>query len=620
MAFFVVFCCFLFYGRAAAQGMTAAGDGPGLNMPLSLRYRQELNNHLWQFDAGRVVPLGRHWEWSFQEQFRTSMLRLGGGEDKWKDDHSFSTALGFLLLPSLRVQTLFRSLSFFDRQTGLNNDVRSHAVGLGALYTPTPRLRFAGRAGPKWESRMGFRDQGFFLAGEGAVSGLDWGGYLNHLQGLLEMDRFSQRRNHEANVAYAVARVFSPASSDSLRLYTGSRRRDNYTSWLGDVESLREGNKGFENILTYGLGDWSRLLLRTSWQFRNVELLSFGMEELARQRKRNDRLGDHALELAAARNRMQGRMALSYNTQRQKYDIAASGAQSPFSKYTAFVTPDNSSSRLQLSGELSTPVGRRDSLYAYASVSRFQYDTPDTNNFDDRDELRINSQFIYGRQIRPRLRLEVQASVSLYHMVYIFGERSADNSWNRILRLRPVLRYAPSQRLQWHNAFEVLANYVDYDFDNLAVQTRSFVFRKFAWDDSLRLEVTRRSSLRLDYRLQLEENGQLYWEAWKERLLTTRTSHWLQLRVLYTAAPSLSLGPGYGFYSRLEWRHDIDALGRERVARAQSFNSHGPALSIYYTPSPRTRFVLDAHRRRVKPWQQEAYTINTLDVRLDWLF
>jgi len=620
MAFFIVFSCFLLYGSAGAQGTAGGIGGPGLNMPVTLRYRQELNNHLWQFDAGRVIALSPRWEWRFQEQFRTSMLRLGGNDDKWKDDHSFSTALGYLLLPSLRVETLFRSLSFFDRQTGFNNDIRSQAVGWGMQFTPAPRLRLAAQAGPRWESRMGFHDQGIFLAGEGALSALDLGGYLNHLQGLLEMDRYDVRKNHEANIAYAVARVFSPASSDSLRIYNGSRRRDNYTSLIGDVESQREGNKGFENILTYGLGAWSRLLLRTSLQFRNVELVSFGTEEAARQRKRNDRLGDHLLEMTMARPRLQGRMALSYNTLQQKYDITAGGSQVPFSKYTAFVTPDNSSSRLQLSGELSTPAGRIDSLYAYASVSRFQYDTPDTNNFDDRDELRINSQFIYGRQIRPALRLEVQASISLYHMVYIFGERSADNSWNRILRLRPVLRYAPSRRLQWHNAFEVLANYVDYDFDNLALQTRSFVFRKFAWDDSLRLEVTRRSSVKLDYRLQLEENGQLYWEAWKERLLTTRTSHWLQLRLLYAAGPSLSLGPGYGFYSRLEWRHDIDALGQERVIRAQSFSSHGPALSIYYTPSRRSRFVLDAHRRRVKPWQQERYTINTLDVRLDWFF
>ena len=303
MAFFIVFSCFLLYGSAGAQGPAGGIGGPGLNMPVTLRYRQELNNHLWQFDAGRVIALSPRWEWRFQEQFRTSMLRLGGNDDKWKDDHSFSTALGYLLLPSLRVETLFRSLSFFDRQTGFNNDIRSQAVGWGMQFTPAPRLRLAAQAGPRWESRMGFHDQGIFLAGEGALSALDLGGYLNHLQGLLEMDHYDVRKNHEANIAYAVARVFSPASSDSLRIYNGSRRRDNYTSLIGDVESQREGNKGFENILTYGLGAWSRLLLRTSWQFRNVELVSFGTEEAARQRKRNDRLGDHLLEMTMARPR-----------------------------------------------------------------------------------------------------------------------------------------------------------------------------------------------------------------------------------------------------------------------------------------------------------------------------
>ena len=488
----------LLTGRIPGQSISSGWMDPGMNLPVTLRYRQELNNYLWQFDAGRVVALTPRWEWRFNEQFRTSMLRLSSNEDKWRDDHTFFTALGYQIWPAVQLTGLFRSLSFYDRPTGYNNDVRSNSVGFGVRFLPTPRVRLIASAGPKWDSRLGFQDRGFFLAGDGALSALEWGGYVNHVQGLFEMDQYDRRRNDEANLAYTVARIFSAASSDSLRIFTNNRRRDNYTSLLGDVESLRETNKGFENILSYGLGPWVRMLLRTNWQFRNVELLSFGSEEAARQRKRNDQLGDHAMELAVARSRLRGRMALTYYTLRQRYDITSRGAQSPFSKYTAFVTPDNSSNRLQLLGELSTPVGRRDSLAVYASVSRFQYDTPDTNNFDDRDELRINTQFTYGRQFHRSLRLEVQASVSLYHMVYIFGERSADNSWNRIIRLRPVVHFSPSQRMEWHNAFEVLANYVDYDFDKLAIQTRSFVFRKFAWDDSLRYAITRRSTIRLD--------------------------------------------------------------------------------------------------------------------------
>lgn len=607
-------------GGILAQPLAGSQQNPGAEWPVTLRYRQELNNYLWQLDAGRSFTLTPRLQWQFSEQYRTSMLRLSSSEDKWKDEHAFFTRFGYQLWPALQLNALLRSLSFYDRQTGLFNDVRSHAAGIGLRFTPSPRVRLTAAAGPKWDSRMGFHDHGFFFSGEEALTDLEWGGYLHYLQGTLEMDRYAVRRNHESSLAYAVARVFSPASSDSLRLFTTSRRRDNYTSPLGDVESLREENKGFENLLNYGIGRWAQLFLRASWQFRNVELLSFGSEAAARQRKRNDQLGDHALEVVVARHRLHGRIALNYNTLQQRYDLVTGVVQSPFSQYTAFVTPDNNSNRLQLLTEFNSPVGRRDSLAFYASISRFRYDTPDTNNFDDRDELRINSQVTFGRQLNRALRFELQASASLYHMVYIFGERSADNNWNRILRLRPVLSYTPSPRLQWHNAFEVLANYVDYDFDNLAVQTRSFVFRKFAWDDSLACALSRRSTLKLDYRLQLEENGQLYWADWKERVLTTRASHWLQLRVLFAAAPALSLGPGYGFYSRREWRHDFDALGDALVIPSQKFSSHGPALSIYYTPSRRARFILDGQRRRVHPWQQQRYTINTLDLRLDWLF
>lgn len=607
-------------GRNAAQIAPMAMSTSAAAAPATVRMRQELNNYLWQFDASRTVALSRRWQWRFSEQFRTSMLRLGRADEKWKDDHAFATALGFRLYPALQLYTLFRSLSFYDRQTGLNNDVRSHAVGAGALYTPLQAVRLGLQGGPKWESRLGFRDRGFFLSGDGAISPVEWGGYYNHAQAQYEMDSYALRRNHDAHVVYAVSRRFSAASSDSLRLYSIDRRRDNYTSGLGEVESLREGNRGLENLLSYGLGPWAYLQLRNAIQFRNVELISSGADRSERQRRRNDHLGDHALELFFARNRLNGRMAVSWITQTQKYDIAKGKPGSPFSSFTAFITPDNQSSRLQWLAELTAPMGRRDSLYLYGSISRFQYDTPDTNNFDDRDELRMNSQLVYGHLFNRALRLELQASVSLYHMVYILGERSADNNWNRIIRLRPVIHYTPSRALRWHHSFEVLANYVDYDFDELAIQTKSFVFRKFAWEDSLRLALTARSAVRVDYRLQLEENGQLYWEAWRERVLTTRQSHWLQLRLVHEPGGRFVLAPGYGFYSRDEWRHDRDAAGVENKTRAQTFSSHGPLVSISYAPSPRTRLTFDGQRRRVNPYQQKRYTINTLDIRLDWLF
>ncbi len=616
----MVLVSLLFTEITLAQKETAGMPLSLQQQPNLVQFRQELNNYLWQLGLGRSYRLGQRWLWSFNEQFRTSMLRANLGDEKWKDDHSFATSLNFRLLSRLELLADFRSLLFFDRQTGMNNDVRSQAVGAGLSFAPIKEFNMTLRTGPRWETKLGLHDKGHYVSGALDVDALAWSGYINRARASVEADQFAQRRNHQANMHYQVSRSFAQGTMDSLRIFETSRRFDNYTSELGDIESLREGNRGFENTLVYGINTKSRMVLRNGWQFRNVELHSFGSGSASRQRKRNDVLGDHLLEALFAQPGMQGRLSLSYLSQTQKYDIDKGAATLPFSRYTSFITPDNSSRRLQLVGEFMKSLGRKDSLYSYASVSRFQYDTPDTNNFDDRDELRINSSFTFRHRFDSALWLDVQTSLSLYHMVYILAERSADNNWNRILRLRPILTFRPHARIHWHQSFEVLANYVDYDYENLSAQTRSFVFRKFAYEDSLRLSLTRRTGLRLDYRVQLEENGQLYWESWRERVLTTRQSHWFQCRISYSLKDAFYVAPGYGFYLRDEWRHDRDALGNETKAKSQTYVSHGPSLELAVSISPSSRFIVDAMRRVVKPSAQSHYYINTLDVRLDWLF
>ncbi|MBN2357682.1 hypothetical protein JXO59_16330, partial [candidate division KSB1 bacterium] len=401
--------------------------------------------------------------------------------------------------------------------------------------------------------------------------------------------------------------------------FFNDRRRDNYTSEWGDIESLREGAKGVENALIYGITPTLNLRLQNAYMLRNVELVSYSSGASQRRRKRHDEIGDHSLILYWHPQRYYGRLTLSYFSQTQKYDIARSDSHLPFSSRTAFITPDNESNRLFLGVESALPLGRRDSLFYYTSISRFQYDTPDTNNFDDRDELRINSKLVWAHTLRPSLRCEIHASVNFYHMVYIYGERSADNNWNRIIRLRPIVTFAPHRSFKWVQSFEVLANYVDYDFEEMDVRTKSFVFRKFAYDDSMRISFSPRTSALIDYRLQLEENGELFWDAWKERLLTTRTSHWLQVRLSYASSAVLQWSPGYTFYSRDEWRHENES-GTLRRRKYQSFSSHGPMIAITYFPSKKIRMTLDAVRRKVLPFQQKTYYINTFDIRVDLLF
>lgn len=605
-------------GSGLAQNGIAV-TGSRASFPLcNLGFRQEFNTYLWNGDFSATHNLGNRWQFLMQEQYRTSMLQVQSDEDKWTDDQSLRLGLMFELLPSIIFQANLSSVVFLDKQSGLGNDFRTHWGSCGLTIIPLDRLVANLKAGPKLDSHFARNDRGLSYSLDMTASNFQWDGYDNSLHLALGEDRFAIRRNNDFNIDYNVQKEFVPGTSDSLRVYSLNRRRDNYASALGDIESLREDLKGFDNMLSYKVAGGVQLNINSTLQYRDVQVLSYSGDAQERQRKRSDQIYNNGLVLFAARGPFHGTTNFSYSTQQQRYDIKVNNSNLPFSQRTAFVAPDNKSGRLFLSTDLTAALGRADSLSAYFSVSRYQYDTPDTSNFDDHDELRINSRMTYRHRLNPNLTFELQAGVNLYHLVYIFGERSADNNWNRIFRLEPSVDYFPSARFRLKQSFEVLANYVDYDFEDQNVLTKSFVFRKFAIDDSLRWSLSRRSTMTVDYRLQLEENGQLSWEQWTERILVTRQSHWSRALLNYSATARLGIALGYSYYLRYEWQHKIDSFGIERKEKNLAFASYGPILRFWYVSSNRLRLTLDSARQAVDSGSQKRYYINTIDLRLNW--
>jgi hypothetical protein len=584
-----------------------------------LQFRNELNSYLWQWNLGKQLQIAPRLTFSFAEGFRSSMLKLSN-EKKWKDDQSLAAGLLYGLSAPWQLALTMQSFSFLDRQTGLNADIHTHSARLGVHYLPSPRLQIKFDAGPKWDYRFQRKDNGLTCSADAAAQDFDVQSYRNSFSLALNEDLFDQRRNSNRNAIYRVSRSFTQDTADTLRFYASNRRNDNYTSASGDFESLRETNKGLQNALGYQMAPLMRLWLTSELQFRDVEVASYAAEQKQKSRQRHDQQAGNSLILHTHGRRWYSQSQLSYESLTQKYDIDVNDLKVPFSQRTAFITPNNSSQRLTLGSEFGSRLSRVDSLNVYGSMSRFRYDTPDTNNFDDRDEFRGHLRGMIRHVFSPVLLLDVQSSVNLYHMVYIFGERSADNNWNRILRLRPGLYYTPTRTLRLYQSFEVLANYVDYDFDSAQQSTKSYVFRKFSMDDSLRWQFADRTSWALDYRLQLEENGQLYWQKWSERVLTTRRSHWFQARLHHSNRAGLSLSPGFTVYLREEWRHDQNEHGVEIKKSAGTFCSYGPMLRVTYAPSAAAQVTFDGIRRRVNPAGQAFYYINDLDVQVEWHF
>jgi hypothetical protein len=606
---FFIFCC---AGHLASQ--TA---NPPPSEYVTLGYRQKFNNYIWQFN-GSTIHNYKRWKVSLSEQFHSSMLLLGANEEKWKDDQNLLFDVDYLLRSNLFLQTRVHSLVFNDKQSGLNNNIRTHLGSVGLEFLPVANVMTRTSLGPKWDLRLNQYDSGMNYNLEVMAKDLNVEDYINHLQLKLEQDIFHVRRNHDVNVHYLMYREFSPGTQDSLTVFTNDRRVDNYLSSLGDIESLRERMKGFTNDLNYRVAGGIDFRVRSALSFKNVQVSYSAPDAIQKERRRNDQRLSNELGIRMHRSKFKAYVLLSYWTQQQKYDIHTTDPQVPFSKRTAFITPDNESNRLNLTAYTGVRLSSADSLYCYFSSSRFQYDTPDTNNFDDRDELRMNIRLVFSHRFSSMLSSEIQATLNLYHMVYIFGERSADNNWNRILRLSPVLSFSPNEKIRLYQAFEVLANYVDYDFENPNVLTKSFVFRKFAINDSLQWHITNRSILNIDYRLQMEENGQLAWEDWSEIVLLSRQNHWLHFTWKYSWRKNFYLSPGYTFYRRDEWRHKSNSFGVEQKEKTGTHISHGPILRFYYAPSQKLHVVFDGVRYKVRPVGQKAYFTNTLELSLAW--
>ena len=604
--------------QSLANDLRPLSQNPPAISQTFLGYRQQFNNYVWQFNGSHSQSTQR-WRINFAEQFHSSMLLLGAKEGKWKDDQNLKFDVSYLLHPALSLQTQMTSLVFNDKQSGLNNDIRTHLGSVGLEYTPGSRVAARASAGPKWDVRLNQYDAGLNYNLEVQAKDINLQDYSNDLQFKFEQDRFPVRRNHDLNLHYLVKREFTPGTSDSLNITTSDRRVDNYLSAAGDIESLREGIKGLTNNLSYHIARGMDFKVRSSLLFKNVQVSYAGPAVQQKERRRNDQRINNEIGFLIKRHSYRAYTLLSYWTQQQRYDIRAQDPKSPFSGRTAFITPDNESNRLNLVALAGIRLSAADSLYGYFSTSRFQYDTPDTNNFDDRDELRMNSRLVYAHYFSPFLKAEMQVTLNLYHMVYIFGERSADNNWNRILRFSPVISFTPNEDFRFHQAFEVLANYVDYDFENPQVQTKSFVFRKFALNDSLQWHVTGRSAVFLDYRLQMEENGQLLWDAWAERVLLSRHNQWFHLSWKYTLKKGLTVAPGYTYYRRDEWRHRSDAFGVDVREKAGTHLSHGPVLRFSYAVSQKLHILFDGVRYKVQPIGQNDYYTNTLELSMTWL-
>ncbi|MBN2201041.1 hypothetical protein JW777_03735 [bacterium] len=548
---------------------------------LSTRYQKGLNTDDWQtiLNAGRTS--GRNTVW-LSDVWSSSRLAVDPKNDKWKDRHELSFGAGRLLFPFLRMQLRGDSRLISDKQSGYMNDMRTRQLSVG-LDASAGILSMPVSIGVMEDERFGRADRGFTAAAGLGLSRFGFSDYSGDGSVRFRSDDLGPRKNGDLGWTAGISRTFDPGTADSLRVSVRSQRRDYYVSATGDVESRGETAREAANVLTYRLSQRARCRVEGALRDRVLTIRDRTGGRSVRERERNDFGASGSAELIWTGRLLRAETGYRTAQNDQDYWIARGRPGSPFSGLTD--APDNRSRVNAAWLRLAARLSASDSVSLRSNLERLRYDTPDEANADDRDELRFGSDLIVLHAFTGDLSLRTSLSFHSLHQVYIRSGRSADNSRIRILRLNPELRWRPSSRFRASQSAEVLINTMAYDFEEPSTGIRSYLYRAFRLDDSIRVEASERTGIFANVRLDLDENGKLLWKRWMEQRLADRQSFTGSVVLDHRPAEGWHLMPGWSVYRRKGWRFK-PAAGAAGFAAERELNLHfrndGPVLKVAY--------------------------------------
>ena len=553
---------------------------------LVVKYDKGLNIDEWLTSMHYTKASSPLYLTRWDEVLTTSRLYLNSRENKWKDKHQFRFELIRPIAHSFAWRAGINSLVFADQHTGFSNDVKTHSGTIGLLYS-TPLFTIPISAGIMDDRRFLQDDQGWSMSAGVNAPYIDWEEYHHLLSAEYSADRLSPRQNNDLNLFYRVSRQFDVETRDTLKYAYFTQRRDYYINGEGNIESRKEEGQSVENILYYQMSRTFRYALKGVLRDRKLGIDQIAGENKEPVRERHDSEILGGFYLFWQRAHINGQFALKYNEGEQTYQIWNTEPSSPFGTNT-LQTPDNRFKHIHMTFSNVWDIGRFDTLTISTSLEKYQYDTPDEANTDDRDEFRFRMDATQTHRFSNQILLVTKASLHMSHLVYIFQDMSANNHWARLIRLNPKLIWKPSERVELRHSTEVFANYIDYDFDAMLPDIRSFLYRKFRMDDSLNVNLSPRLTGHLIYRLELDENGKFVWADWTEQKLLDRRTQAVQVIMDCYLAPHIRISPGYSYYIRRGYRYSTAQDGMEKT-HYENFLSQGPLI----------RFGLTGRRVRV---------------------
>ena len=321
-------------------------------------------------------------------------------------------------------------------------------------------------------------DEGLAAGGAIKVAPQSVAGYRLALDAEGLWENITPRQGHRLNVAGSAERTFGNTRlSSSVRV--ASRRRDTYqaASFLNrdqqqfaqSIEATTSDTLDARLQLLAPVMTGLRLIVQADLQANNrrIRTARAPVESLYFETDFARRAFGGELGLLWDRGHVSAELTAQVNVAAERRELA-NRDNLPTSEATRkamlLQQADYDEGVLGLQGRLQAMVWPNVTVQFAGSSRIVRHDTP-TVNLDDRDEVVHNMEL--GVQIRASqyLTVDVKTFGSYFHAVFLNAERSAENSVQRSLRLRPALTWRPDRRTRVELASEVRATYTVDDFE-----------------------------------------------------------------------------------------------------------------------------------------------------------
>lgn len=574
---------------------------------LSLGFDRSLETFLWTERFRLDRPLGGI-GFDVDQNFRSRLIKTG--RNAIQDEFGLRLTAWAPLTENWDLKAAATS-SVLSDNTQLDLGNRSeHQILAGPRVRVTPMIEFGAMGGYEFSGQQGIHDRGFSALLELQAPSFRLDEFDIAALGRVGRSWLSPRTIEADSAMISIVRAFSESANNSVSFsYVGQLREFYARADPGIQEDFqvsanifRRASKefGIADTLTYHSGTtffsfhaaFAGRAIDRSYRYKSVSNPANAILDVAISEERL--VGGGMIRLSPL-SWLSTMVTAEFEERQERHrvrDDPGVPRQTFERQNLAARRLSNTVRRSTLGLGASALLGQKDLLNLSGSASILRYDTPDSLNTDDRDELLLLVSVEETHRFSDALSLSVLADAALSHLVYLSRFQSANNTWNRIIRLRPAVTFTPASWIASRTTGEVMANYTVYDFEDQVQSVRSFSFRQVTWSDSTWIRIGSSLEALFQGSVRMYERGILRWREFRERpeRYFVEQSWWP--RVWTRVTDHLLVGIGYRYFSQSRYRYE----GKARAFEGRLISA-GPTVSVSWRG-------IDGGRVEIEGWRE----------------